>query len=260
MKLLEEQRQQIEALGKTIKTELANATRQLEAYANLVQLLQGHSAMPPLHGWPVSPDLAVLLLQQLATRQYDLVLEFGSGSSTVLLAQQIRQLSLADAALPRAGQLAFEHLEAFHAQTLAQLNERGLAEMVTLHCKPLVPYAAADGTAYPYYDCEPALLAAALATGKSTPSVFVLVDGPPSATGRHARYPALPLLLTTFPTAQFDIWLDDYIRTDEQEIAQQWEAELRQAGRNFKSKVHRLEKDAFHLRIESLQENVDATS
>jgi hypothetical protein len=255
--LLAEQRQQLDALRQTLKTEMTNATRQLEAYVNLVHMLSGHSPLPSMHGWPVSPDLAVLLLQQLQGAPYDLVLEFGSGSSTVLLAQYLQQQGQGCDALPRARQLAFEHLEAFQAQTLSQLHQRGLAASVALFCAPLVPYVGANGTTYPYYDCVAALSAAALAVNALHPRVLVLVDGPPSATGLHARYPALPLLLQAFPAAQLDVWLDDYIRRDEQEIAEMWQQELRLLGRRFSCQVHRLEKDAFHLRIEPIEESAD---
>ncbi|MCK7579982.1 MAG: hypothetical protein MZV65_32785 [Chromatiales bacterium] len=45
--------------------------------------------MPEMHTWPISPDLGVLLIRLIESSDYDAVVEFGSGVSTVILAKAL---------------------------------------------------------------------------------------------------------------------------------------------------------------------------
>jgi predicted O-methyltransferase YrrM len=54
---------------------------------------------------------------------------------------------------------------------------------------------------------------------------FLLVDGPPEATGRFARYPALPMLADRFLPGTL-VFLDDAAREDEQHIVDRWAHEF----------------------------------
>ena len=128
---LKEQSQQLasvrRAIEATVRKEAANAVSQLEAHANLQRYLSEGQLMPELHGWPVSPDFAVMLIDLVESNDYDLVIEFGSGTSTLLMA-----IALARAAKRRrrsapSVQVAFEHLEAFHQQTRSRLERAGVA-------------------------------------------------------------------------------------------------------------------------------------
>ena len=40
-----------------MRQELNTAVRQVEAHANLLARIQGLPALPPMRGWPISPDL-----------------------------------------------------------------------------------------------------------------------------------------------------------------------------------------------------------
>lgn len=109
-------------------------------------------------------------------------------------------------------------MAAAHAARLAHQPR-----LCTVQLCPLVPWAAADGTAYSYYDCGAALaqVAASLPTDGSA-RVLVVVDGPPGGTGRWARYPALPWLLQAMPQAELHLLLDDYARDEEKALADAW--------------------------------------
>jgi hypothetical protein len=102
---------------------------------------------------------------------------------------------------------------------------------------------------YRYYECQALLNEVAASCGESAKKILVFVDGPPGATGKHARYPALPLVLTCFPAAAIDVLLDDYQRDDEQEIVTMWREDLEALGRKFKITKLKVEKGACVIEI-----------
>jgi hypothetical protein len=232
-----------------VKKEIANATKQLEAFLAVQSYFAGGPLLGDMHGWPISPDFALYLIELLEFNDYDLVIEFGSGTSTVLMARALAKIAPRRQGKSATVQVAFEHLEQFHAQTLARLQQAALAQAVQLVHAPLQPYAAANGNTYDYYACQNALAELAQGTPPAGLRLLVLVDGPPAATGKHARYPALSIVLAQYAGAQLDILLDDYIRDDEQEIAQLWLSDLQQAGYSPVFLEKKLEKDACLISV-----------
>jgi hypothetical protein len=239
-----------EHLQNVVKKELLNATKQLEAFLNVQSALSGGDLIPGLHGWPISPDLAAYLIELIRANDYDLVIEFGSGTSTVVMAKALAQMRHRREGKAPVVQMAFEHLEAYHAQTQAQLRSVGLADAATVHLAPLAPYQAANGKTYPYYTCQPALQALKASHSKPTCRALVLVDGPPASTGEHARYPAVSAVTSALPLAALDILLDDLIREDEQQVARMWQDDLKAAGREAVAEVRKMEKDACLIRVQ----------
>lgn len=235
------------AIEATVRREAANGTRQLQAHADLQRYLDGGSLLPALHGWAISADFARELLALFDAGAYDLVVEFGSGTSTVLLALAIqRGRRLGRERLPAL--LTFEHQTDYHQQTLRQLESAGASGIADLVLAPLQPYRTANERTYPYYACQAALGEAAGRLAGPSPSLLVVVDGPPAATGRHARFPAVPLLLEHFPDARFDLLLDDYRRRDEQQVVSKWQVEFEARGFEVAATELELEKQACLLR------------
>lgn len=236
------------ALEITVKKEILNATMQIEAFLGVQSYINGGEVLPSMHGWPISPDFALYLIELIENNDYDLVIEFGSGTSTVLIAKTLAKAAgFRQGKLP-ARQIAFEHLEEYQKKTLFALQKTGLADSVQLELAPLVPYAASDGNIYRYYACHETLsrLAKSLPRGVR---ILVMVDGPPGATGKHARYPALPVVYKHFSGARIDLLLDDYIRADEKEVAQLWLHDLESCGLVGSLVEKRMEKDACFLSI-----------
>lgn len=230
-----------------VRREVSNMTRQLEAHADLQRWFDGHRMLPALHGWAISADFAHRLLGLFDAGGHDLIVEFGSGSSTVLLARAIQRARQAGrSGLPAL--LSFDHDEAYHRQTLHDLAAAGAAGIAEVVLAPLEPYRAARREPYPYYACGPALAAAAARLANPAPSLLVVVDGPPAVTGRHARYPAVPILLEHFPQARFELLIDDYKRRDEQEIVAKWLADFAAHGFEAATTELDLEKKACLLR------------
>lgn len=231
----------------SLKKELLNATQQLEAYLDVQSFFNDGEHLPSMHGWPISPDFARYLIQLIEKNNYDLVLEFGSGTSTVLIAKALAKLQHVRQDKPAVMQVAFEHLEKYYAKTLEELESVRLAHSVMLNLTPLQPYIAPNGQTYHYYDCHQSLADLAANLPTSLFKILVVVDGPPGSTGKHARYPCLPAVLTHFKHKHIDVLLDDYARSDEKEVGVLWEQDLSQTGYRFFSEKISMEKEALFI-------------
>jgi hypothetical protein len=239
----------VKRVEQIVKREIANVARQVEAYLSVQSALSGGILVPPMHGWPISPDLARLLVELIKANDYDLVLEFGSGTSTVVIARMLAVEEGRRTSRPPVRQVAFEHLEPYRATTQRHLEVAGLGGRVSLHHAPLEPYVSVDGTSYPFYGCRETLAAIGASFGSEVARVLVLVDGPPGSTGEHARYPALPLVMEALGGASVDVLLDDYVRDDERAVVEMWQQDLRAMRRRFELTVHPLEKQACLVRV-----------
>jgi exonuclease SbcC len=251
---------QLQALQYSQKQSTLTITRQLEAFIQL------HSLIGPipglLHSWPVSADFALHMLQLLLALSPELVIEFGSGTSTALLLQG---LALANPHCTGSAQgarsapqlLTFEHLAHYHQLTAELLASCRLRRHAQLLLTPLEPWSDASGK-YSYYSQLERIsaTAAALRRKRQRPlrQLLVIVDGPPGATGPQARYPALPALLEAIPAdparpLQITLLLDDMIRADEQATAITWQALLAERGIPATRRDHPFEKGAMELRF-----------
>jgi len=237
-----------QSLERTMKSEMLNAAQQLEAFMGVQNYLNHGEHLPGMHGWPISPDFALYLVELIDGNDYDLILEFGSGTSTVVIAKALARIARQQHGKPAAVQVAFEHLEQYHAQTQANLQHAGLLEAVQLELAPLADFKALNGSTYSYYSCHAALhkLAGQLS---SDIKILIIVDGPPASTGKHARYPAVPSVLAGFKGAHIDILLDDYIREDEKEIVQLWLKDIEVEGLTAQMSTRKMEKDACLISI-----------
>lgn len=240
-------------LDASMKKEVANIARQIEATIGL-QSYFATGELPNVnaerHSWPISPDFAIYLIELIELNDYDFIIEFGSGISTVIIAKAlVKQVER------RVGRnpvefISFDHLDKYYQRTRDQLRHAGLIDSVDVRLSPLQDWQGHDAVVQPYYGCEPILEALAKQKRITELKILVVVDGPPAATGKHARYPAGPILLKYFgKAAQLDILLDDYIRDEEKEIAKRWQTEIEAADLTFETEIRSLEKDACLIRI-----------
>ncbi len=230
-----------------VKQEVLNGTQQLEAFLDIQNFFKHGKHLPALHGWPVSPDFARYLIQLLEKNDYDLILEFGSGTSTVIIAKTLAHLDRTRQGKPAALQIAFEHLEKYHDQTSVDLESAGLAQSVELTLAPLQPYQPPNGKTYSYYACHEKLGDVATRLPATPIKILLVVDGPPASTGQHARYPAVPAVLAPLKDKCLDILLDDYARPDEKEVGVLWEQDLEQLGYKLRSEKISMEKEALFI-------------
>lgn len=191
-----------------LRAALRHQFAQLEALGALYYGARPERAIPPTRGWAASPDLLWYLYQAVLRRRPRLVLECGSGVSTLVLAYGLRSLA--------AGQVvALEHDQRHAEATRALLREHGLTQWAQVRAAPLTPVAIA-GRTWRWYD--PAQLPAG-------PVDLLFVDGPPGTVGRLARLPAVPVLRDRLSPDALVV-LDDHDRDDEREVVRRWLEQL----------------------------------
>lgn len=182
-----------------------------------VRDLRGLTALAPLGGgylpWSsycIRPASLALVCDDVMVHGRCSLLEFGSGTSTVVLARLLRQLG---------GHLtSVEHDELWLGRVQRWLENEGLSDQVTLVHAPLTPPTHALATS-PWYD-EVSLKDAAL---RHAPFDMVLVDGPPAGEERDgtARFPALPFVRPHLAVGALVV-LDDAHRAGETEVLRLW--------------------------------------
>jgi predicted O-methyltransferase YrrM len=177
--------------------------RQVQAMMNLFALSPVRAGIPPMGGWAASPDVLLLMVNELIVQRPQTVLEFGSGLSTLWFALVAREYELETRVL------ALEHDARFADATEELLRQHGVGDRAEVRLAPLVPHA--ERTAW--YDKD------ALADVSEVGLVFV--DGPPADTGPLARMPAVPELLGRL-APKCTIVLDDLVRQEEKDIAAAW--------------------------------------
>jgi predicted O-methyltransferase YrrM len=208
--------------------ELKQTFRQVEAIQNLSVMLPTSDVLPATRGWAASPDLLLVLVDQVITQRPSLVVECGSGASTLWLALALRRFGI-DGRI-----VALDHDPVFAAKTRDFLARHGVSDLAEVRDAPLEDFSLADGT-YSWY--------ARRAWEDLTGIDLLFVDGPPAATGAKARYPALPLLREALNPAA-TVVLDDLVVPDMQETLRLW----LDAHPEFGSEILPLEKEAALLR------------
>ena len=246
------------ALQSAFKREIDNALQQSVAYTGLHDYFASGRlpvVTPWQRGWPASPDFMCWLVELVEQNDYDLIVEFGSGMTTLYTAKTLAARIRRDASRKVARVVSFDHQEAFCDKTRDLLAQSGCNEILdnveVVHA-PLQPYTAPDGTTYQYYACEEQLSALSAAYKSPASRILVTVDGPPGVTGKNARYPAFPLVMRYFASAHIDFLLDDYNRDDERELAGAWQSACDTAGLRISVTERACEKGAFLLSVHSL--------
>jgi predicted O-methyltransferase YrrM len=186
--------------------------QQLEALVDLRALIRPRAPMPPLRGWALSPDALRLLVQEIHAKHPQLIVECGSGSSTVWLGYTVQQLGTGRV-------VALEHDERYAQLSQDLLKAHGLEDVVEIRLAPLTPW-----ETHPWYDLG--------AIDDLEKIGLLLVDGPPGTVGEGARYPALPLLLPKCADNAL-IVLDDVIREQESAVSDRWLAEYPELHRTI---------------------------
>ncbi len=244
--LLQTVNQQFKKLGNHLtrqtKLEANNVIKQIESYHYLQSFFKESSFILDFHGWPVSADFGVLLVRLLQKKHYDLVIEFGSGSSTVLMGKAIKQIYQRQKIKPFV--ISFDHLEQYATQTKEMLVVANVADVAKVYLASLSSYDGLIGQDSLYYDQESIIEALQSYKSSRELSILVVVDGPPESTCNLARYPALPILKNVFNHAKMDILMDDADRAGEQQIIALWESLLSSCNNKYTITKFDVEKGA----------------
>lgn len=181
---------------------------QFESLTKLYRLLDGKADLPNLRHWAVSPDFLLHVVRHVQDHAPKRILECSCGSSTVAMAQALRQFGI-DGHI-----YSLENYEPSVAAVRGQLRRHGLERFVTLVVVPLVQkrYDGVDA-AFHWYDLRPEMMPDDID--------LLLVDGPSAVDNPYARYPAGPELLPKLSRAAH-IFIDDADRLGELDMVDRW--------------------------------------
>jgi predicted O-methyltransferase YrrM len=158
--------------------QLGNTFRQWETLAGLYADLRLERSLPPTRGWAASPDFLSVLVRHVLAARPGVILECGSGVSTVVLARCCE--------LNKTGHVySLEHQAGYAESTRSELARHELGHRADVLEAPLEPHDL-GGATWSWYSLEKL---------PDVPVDMLVIDGPPRDTGPLARYPAGPLLL-----------------------------------------------------------------
>ncbi len=175
-----------------------------ERYRPLCRRLGFDRGIPWTRHWSAAADFLELLLEEVTRHRPPLVLECGSGLSTLVLAAACRE-----AGAGRVTSLEQEpRCAAATRRALAVYGLEGWAQVVDA---PLVERRL-EGDRWSWYDLS------GVGPGRFG---LVVVDGPPALEEPRARYPALPLLADRL-APDWRLLLDDAARPGERAVVAAW--------------------------------------
>lgn len=200
----------------------------VQAQADLRALIEPRAPMPLFGGFALAADTMHMVASRLGEIRPELIVECGSGSSSVWLGYLVERLGVGQV-------VSLEHDERYLEASRALVRAHGLEKVVQIRHAPLETWTDRAGADSPWY--------APHAFQDLTNIGLLLVDGPPGFTGPQARYPAGPLLLPRCQSSAIVI-LDDTNRSDEESVSRRWLTEWP----NLRQTVHgRSTADVFVL-------------
>ncbi|SEM11225.1 class I SAM-dependent methyltransferase [Halomonas daqiaonensis] len=185
--------------------------RQMESLHWLTNGLTTRHRLPPLRGWASSPDLLLELQDFVLSTKPESVVELGSGVSTLVIADALRQNG--------SGKLiSLEHSSHYGSKTRLMLERDNLSGWVDLKIAPLESWEGEhlsdDSEEELYWYSQDCL--------KDAWDIdLLLVDGPPAATCKFSRYPAMPAIVGSLKDGA-QVWMDDTTREEESTICSVW--------------------------------------
>lgn len=177
---------------------------QMQSLQAIYSILDPKLPLPSMARWAGNPDFCQLLMKQILLSNPKVVLELGSGVSTVVAGLTLQKTG---------GRIySVEHDRAFKAETEIELANQGLDEFARVYESPLKD-TAVDVGSFRWYD---------LSVLDEIPDIDLLViDGPPGNIQNLSRYPALPILYGKL-AKEAVIIMDDGRRRDEKQIVAMW--------------------------------------
>ena len=237
----------IEELRRKTRNYIDIAMKQTESFISVSNYLNFDKKPLDYHSWPISPDISLLIVNLFLKNRYQYALEFGSGTSTVLMSTILKRFS--SEGYINSMLYSIEHESKYYNETKRIMLLKNTEEFVNLKLCPLKPMKF-QNTIFKYYSCEKVLKKLSNNCKKNNvEKIFVLVDGPPSSVSKNSRYPAVPLLVKFFINIVMHILLDDFNREDEKGIFDLWVEELNSSNINIEYEEYKFEKGAVLLKL-----------
>ena len=186
---------EISSSTKELKAEVWQSYRQIEAMQQLLSLLKFSAPVPPTRSWAASPDLLLTLAQLVQKHNPKLVVELGSGVSTLVVA--------------KAG--AKKVISIDHSGEFADKTREILKEHKVRGVEIRVAQLKAHISGVDWYDT---------AVIKDLKRIdLLIVDGPPGSKNPEARMPARAEFIAKLSPRAI-IVIDDVNREGERKLAE----------------------------------------
>lgn len=193
-----------------LKFSIDNQYRQIESLFSIFSLIKLRYPLPPMRGWAISPDFTKLVIASVQEQKPKLVVEMGSGVSTLVIGYCLQALGQGKVA-------SLEHDEIYSGVSKNQVLNHSLQDVATVIYAPLKDMTIRNET-WLWYD--PRFL-----QDLEQKIDMLVIDGPPGDLQKLSRYPALPLLFEAL-SDDVVVLMDDSDRQDEQEIINRWKQEF----------------------------------
>ena len=183
---------------------------QMEAMQSLYSIFQFNTPLPATRKMAASPDFLKLVVETILTEKPKLVVELGSGISTILAGKALEKNGDGDL-------ISIDNDDKYAELTRKKICQEKLSDITQVVTAELKMHPI-NGQNYMWY--EPSFVKEI----KQNIDLLI-IDGPPRIINKNARFPAIPLLKEYF-TDDTVILLDDGRRKDEQNTVKLWLKEL----------------------------------
>lgn len=179
--------------------------KQIEALFSLFSIIKPHYPLPSMRSWAIAPDFANLIVSHVYECKPKIILEAGSGISTLIAAYCLKEIGEGTI-------VSLENTEKFAVKTADNIIKHGLQSIANVVHAPIEEIVIGEET-WLWYETHQI---------KHLTSIdMLIIDGPPSHIQKMARYPALPFLFNVLSENAVVI-LDDCKRDDERKIVDRW--------------------------------------
>ncbi len=189
-----------------------NEYGQIESLFSIFSLIKINHPLPRMRGYAAAPDFANTLISLIKEQKPKLILEAGSGVSTLISAYCLQSIG-------KGKVISLDHEKNFADLSSKSLFEHELQDTGTVIHAPLTKIDI-NGKTWIWYDIKDVFEVI-----KNQSIDLLVVDGPPWNTQDLARYPALPILIDLL-SENVIILVDDADRKDERKILNLWREEF----------------------------------
>jgi predicted O-methyltransferase YrrM len=201
--------------------------KQIESMFSIVEFIKPKFPLPEMREWAVSPDLAKILLDIILEKKPQVILETGSGTSTLIIAYALQKNG--------SGKIfSLENNEKYAEKTRENIRKHGLEDFVEVVYAPLKELPI-KGKTWQWYDTS------ILPEIKTID--LLIVDGPKRTLQPMSRYPAMPLVFDKL-TDRAIVVLDDFNTDEEKAMVNLWVKEFK----GFDREKIKTEKETMILR------------
>lgn len=193
-------------LRESVVNQLKNNRIELRSMTNLRPLLSDDILLQ-YGGWSMGASLGETIARLVLRERPKLVVECGSGASTLLVASCLQRFGNNDQII------ALDHEAKYAQKTRNLLREHGLQSGADVRTVPLESWQI-NGEDMPWYGVD-------LSSLPEEDIDMLIVDGPPGWNKPKARYPVVPVLKNHL-SQECTIVVDDGDRPGERESAKRW--------------------------------------